>query len=208
MPGGACPPVGPVGLSSPLPRYYAPLRLPLCPSRDTSLGARAPIPCLFHAFVVSLPGSCSGPNSQTPPGPWLTRSPLPGVCQGVRWLSHVPALPLCIHAPLLDPGGVLRPRPPAPRTAAFRSRETVGVPLCIALRGILRSTTLPFSGLDHAACILIPSSAVRPLLGVHVDVTSDLLARLWAGRTCTIGSHPRGNNNQLHGMSPNSKVSG
>jgi hypothetical protein len=31
----------------PLPRDYAPRRLPLCPSRATSLGARAPIPCLF-----------------------------------------------------------------------------------------------------------------------------------------------------------------
>jgi hypothetical protein len=56
MPGGACPPVGPVGLSSPLPRYYAPLRLPLCPSRDTSLGARAPIPCLFLCVRGVPPG--------------------------------------------------------------------------------------------------------------------------------------------------------
>ena len=65
-----------------------------------------------------------------------------------------------------------------------------------------------FSGLDHAACLLIPSRSVRPLLGVHVEVTSDLLARLWSGGTCTLGSHPLGNNNPLHGMSPNSKVSG
>jgi hypothetical protein len=81
-----------------------------------------------------------------------------------------------MHAPLLDLGGVLIARPCAFRTAAFRPLETVGFPL--ALRDILPSTTLRISGLDHAACLLVPSSSVRPWLGVHVDVTSDLLARL------------------------------
>jgi hypothetical protein len=83
-----------------------------------------------------------------------------------------------MHAPLLDPGGVLTARPCAFRTAAFRPLETVGFPLATALRDILSSTTLLISGLDHTACLLVPSSSVRPLLGVHVDVTSDLLARL------------------------------
>jgi hypothetical protein len=136
------------------------------------------------AFRVSLTGSCSGRNSQTPPGPVVTRFPRPGVCQGDRGLSHVPALPLGSHAPLVDPGGVLRPRPPAPRTAAFRPLETVGVPRCLALSVSLWSTTIPFSGLDHAACLRMPSSSVRPLLGVHVEGTSALLARLWSGGTC------------------------
>jgi hypothetical protein len=83
-----------------------------------------------------------------------------------------------MHAPLSDPGGVLRTRHNAPRTAAFRPLETVGFPLCTALRDILLSTTILISGLNHAACLLVPSSFVRPLLGVHVDVTTDLLARL------------------------------
>ena len=114
-----------------------------------------------------------------------------------------------MHAPLSDPGGVLRTRLFAPRTAAFRPLETVGFPLSTSLRVILLSTTLPISGRNDAACILVPSSSVRPLLGVHVDVTSDLLARLWSGGTCTVsGSHPLGNNNPFHGTSPNSKVSG
>ena len=88
-----------------------------------------------------------------------------------------------MHAPLSDPGGVLRTRPSAPRTAAFRPLETVGFPLGTALRDILLSTTILISGLHHAACLLVPSSSVRPLLGVHVDVTTDLLARLWSGGT-------------------------
>jgi len=33
-----------------------------------------------------------------------------------------------MHAPLSDPGGVLRPRPTALRTAAFRPLHTVGFP--------------------------------------------------------------------------------
>ena len=50
-------------------------------------------------------------------------------------------------------------------------------------RDSLASTTVPVSGLHHAACLLVPSSFVRPLLGVHVECTSGLLARLWPGRT-------------------------
>ncbi len=55
--------------------------------------------------------------------------------------------------------------------------------LATTLRDILLSTTIPFSGLDHAACILASSSFVRPLLGVHVACAPDRLARLWSGGT-------------------------
>jgi hypothetical protein len=114
-----------------------------------------------------------------------------------------------MHASLLDPGGVLNARQSASRTAAFRPLETVGFLLRTPLRAILLSTTLLISGLHHAACILAPSSFVPPLLGVHVEFTTDRLAKLWSGGTCTVpGSHPLGNNSQFHGFSPNPKVSG
>ena len=45
------------------------------------------------------------------------------------------------------------------------------------LRDILLSTTIHISGLNHAACILTPSSFVLPLLGWHVEIATDLLAR-------------------------------
>src|SRR5262249_4049657 len=95
----------------------------------------------FRAFVVSPKGSRPGRKPQVTPGLLITRSPSPGLSQGDRWLSQVPELPLWLHAPLLDPGGVLDTRHNASRTAAFRSVETVGFPLRTTVRAILMSTT-------------------------------------------------------------------
>ena len=81
-----------------------------------------------------------------------------------------------MHAPLSDPGGVLRTRHTAPRIAAFRRMHTVGFCLDTA-EAILVTTTLHISGLNDAACLLAPSSFVRPLLGWHVEFAPDLLAR-------------------------------
>jgi hypothetical protein len=82
-----------------------------------------------------------------------------------------------MHAPLSDPGGVPHTRHDASGTVAFRGVQTVGFPLSTALRDILLSTTILLSGLYHAACILAPSSFVRPVLGWHVEFAPDLLAR-------------------------------
>ena len=57
-------------------------------------------------------------------------------------------------------------------------------PRC-CLRHILWTTTRPISGRHHAASSLVPSSFVRPWLGVHVDCTPDLRARLCSGGMCT-----------------------
>jgi hypothetical protein len=137
----------------------------------------------FWVFVVSLAGSWLGRSAPTTPGPLILRSPNPDMSPEDRWLSPVPELPLWRHAPLSDPGGVLCARHLTSRTAAFRPLETVGFPLHTALRDILLSTTLLFSGLHHAACLLVPSSSVHPLLGLHVEFTTDLLARRSSGGT-------------------------
>src|SRR5262249_13381861 len=128
--------------------------------------------------------------------------------QGDRWRSHVPAFPLATPAPLSDPGGGLRTRHSAPRTAAFRSVDTVGFPLRTPWRDILLSTTLPISGLHHAACILATPGSVRPLTGRHAGS----LRIGWLGVHQVgfepYGSHPLGNNNPFRGISPIPKVSG
>src|SRR5712691_6071753 len=54
----------------------------------------------FRPFVVSPRGSWRGGSLHATPGPLVTRGPPPGMWQGDRWLSHVPELPLCMHAPL------------------------------------------------------------------------------------------------------------
>ena len=59
-------------------------------------------------------------------GLWSPGPPCRARCQGDRWLSHVPEFPLGRYAPLSDPGGVLRTRHSAPRTAAFQCVQTVG----------------------------------------------------------------------------------
>ena len=176
--------------------------LPLLPRY---LGSRLLLCVPFHRRLVCEADASSPRRASSP----LVGTPTPAFTQGNHWLSPVPESPLWIHAPLSDPGGVLNTRLGASRTAAFRPLHTVGFPSSTALRIILWTTTLHISGLHHAAYILVPSSFALPLLGVHVDFTSDLLAKLWSGGTCTShGVHPLGNNNQFHGISPNSKVSG
>jgi hypothetical protein len=71
---------------------------------------------MVHMLMCALMGR-SPPRT---PGLLVVRSPIPGVAQGDRWLSQVPELPLEIHAPLSDPGGVPSARQSVAGTAAFR----------------------------------------------------------------------------------------
>jgi len=184
MPGVAFPPVGPVGLGSPPSSVLCAAQTAIPPfSGRFARRSRPESLACFRLFGVSPRGSCRGGSLHVTPGPLLARCPKPEMWPGDRGLSPVPERPLWLHAPLSDPGGVLDTCPGVSRTAAFRPLETVGFSLNPSLRVILLSTTIPISGRNHAACILVPSSSVRPLLGVHVDVTPDLLARLWSGGT-------------------------
>jgi hypothetical protein len=184
MPGVAFPPVGRLGLTSPPSSV-------LCSAKTATLSVSGRFACR------SLPDTLPAPSRSWCPararglveaprprqGFWSPGPPFRECIQGDRWLSQVPELPLCLHAPLLDPGGVPGSCRCEPGTVAFRPVETVGFPLLTVLRVILMSTTIHISGLNHAACVLVPSSSVRPLLGLHVEVTTDLLARHSSGGT-------------------------
>ena len=168
LPGVAFPPVGPLGLGSPPSQVLCSAQTPSLPVSGRF--ARRSLPDTVRAsvtFVVSHLGSWPGGSPQATPGPVVARSPSSGMSQGDRWFSHVPKSPLCMHALLSDPGGVLGTRPIAPRTAAFRPLETVGFLLDTALRSSLLSTTLLISGLNHTACILATPGSVPPLAETH-----------------------------------------
>jgi hypothetical protein len=138
------------------------------PISGASLVAR--LPDTLPASVCSwcpLRARGQGGSPRPRQGFWSPGPPLRAYGQGDRWLSQVPEFPLWLHAPLSDPGGVLDTRHPASRTAACRRVHTVGFPLHDLLRDILGSTTIPISGLNHAACVLATPGFVRPLTGRH-----------------------------------------
>ena len=138
MPGVAFPPGGPLGLGSPPSQVLCSAKttsLPVsgrfaCRSLPDTLRASVRLWCPLRARVL-----VEAPRST--PGPVVNRSPGPVMAPGDGWRSHVPELPLEMPAPLSDPGGVRGTRPDAPRTAAFRSTDGVGVPLPTACKVIL-----------------------------------------------------------------------
>jgi len=148
-------------------RYYAPLRLPPPHLRSLrlSLASRYPACSRGSWYPLRARHLLEAPDDARAFGHPVPHSG--NRCQGDRWLSQVPKFPLWRHAPLSDPGGVLRTRQNAPKTVAFRSLETVGFPLDTSLRDILLTTTILISGLNHAACVLATPGFVRPLTGRH-----------------------------------------
>ena len=174
LPDVAFPPGGRLGLPSPRAPGIGDATTATCPSQGPSLVARSPIPCLLPS-VCGLPAglvawskrpaharACGHP---VPPSGAITRSPM------ALPRSRVPPVQTC---------PALRPRW-CPAHSPKRTQD-----YCLPATGNRRlTTTLPIAGLNHAACSLVPSSCVRPLLGVHVDFAPDRLARLWAGGTGT-----------------------
>ena len=110
----------------------------------------------FRAFVVSLAGSCPGGSPANTPGPLVTRSPSPGMSSRRQMAlpsSRVPPLKTC---------PALRPRW-CPAHSPKRTQDC-----CLPVRAHRRlPTTIPISGLHHAACLLATPGFVRPLTGRH-----------------------------------------
>jgi hypothetical protein len=115
----------------PAPRYCALLRLPssfpvgplLAPFRYLGLTRLVSCPPQL-APRLARPLAASANKRQ---GVGCAGHPRSGCCsQGDGRLSRVPGLPICLHAPLSDPGGVLPACLGANRTAAFRLVHIVG----------------------------------------------------------------------------------
>ena len=150
-----------------LHQYYAPPRYLAC----------------FRMFVGSPKGSWPGRKPQGTPGLLVTRSPIPGMQPGDRWLSHVPELPLWLHAPLSAPGGGLDTRHTASRTAAFRRLPTVGFPLDNRLRDILFvHDSTHFGAHSRGLCPRYTRLRTAPY-GEARGFAPDRLARRESGRT-------------------------
>ena len=178
MPGVAFPPVGPVGLSSPPSQVLCSAKTARCPSQGTSLVARAPIPCLF----LCVRGVPLGLVVWSKPPDYARAFGHPVPHSG-RMARRQVALPSSRATPV-ETCPVLRPRwcpehsPSRLQDCCLPATGNRRLSPRYPLRDILSSTTIRISGLNDAACLFVPSSSVRPLLGVHVDVTTDLLARL------------------------------
>ncbi len=172
MPGGPFPPVGPLGRRFPtfptrnssLPAIGTMIRYDCQKPVSGSFGSPSPhpIPCIARLSLCpffSTQARVRGSSLLSTPGVFTSTdgTPKPDCTQGDHWLSQVPRLPPCIHALVLDPGGVLHTRPLASRTAAFRPMETVGF---LPTSGIiLQTTTLHISGLNTGpACLIRPAS--------------------------------------------------
>ena len=157
MPGVAFPPVGPVGLSSP----PSPV---LCSAKTATLPisgrfACRSLPDTLRAFIVrGLPHGLgtTGKAPRIPPGLLVTRSPTPGISsrrQVALPSSRVPPVETC---------PALRPRW-CPAHSPLRAQDC-----CLPAHANRRlPTTIPISGLNHAAYLLATPGSIRPLTGRH-----------------------------------------
>jgi hypothetical protein len=184
-PGVAFPPVGRVGLTSP---------------RSSGLCAAqiAPLPVLRRFARRSRSPYLAGFRRSWSPFP--ARGPLEaprGHARVVEFAGSptpatVPRRPVALPSSRVPPvltGPARRPRwCPEPSPARVQDG---GLPLQATRRRSprgrgaisLRTTTIPMSGLKHAACHLAPPSSAPPWLALHVGFATALLARRWSGGT-------------------------
>ena len=176
-------------------RYYAQLRLPCVPlgSLRCALAPRYLVCSLrlspAKRFASSGELSASA-RALGQPVPLLFRR----LGQGDTWLSQVPEFPLWCHAPLSDPGGILRTRLGVPRITAFRSFHRVGFG-CAACAAQLSSCPrlYTFRGSITRPGLLLPPAPYSPCGAC----TRRSLLPCWLG-VAEVGLAP-------HGRSPTGK---
>jgi len=159
LPDGAFPPVGRLGLTSP----PSPV---LCAATTAILPVSGSFTC--RSFPDTLPASVvrgvpyglvARRKRQVTPGPLVTRSPSPGM-----WSRRQVALPRS-RVPPVKTCPARRPRW-CPEPLPWRVQDS-----CLPVRANRRlPTTIPISGLHHAACLLATPGSVRPLTGRHAGL--------------------------------------
>ena len=152
-----------------------------CPSRGASLGARFPIPRLLpDVRGVPIGAHDLGEAPRSRPGLWSPGPPCRAFCVETGGSPTFPSDPSADMPRSQTPGVSWALAAVAHRMAACRRLHPVG--LCLETAEAIRvTTTLQMSGLHDAACLLAPSSFVRPFLGGHVACAPDRLARRSAG---------------------------
>ena len=162
-------------------RYYDRLRLPRARLGGVRYSLSAPDTLHHSSFFVSLcteQGRVRGWSFLSTPGvfPPTGGTPTPDSTQGDSWLSQVPRFPPCLHALVLDPGGVLDTRLCASRTVAFRT--TARRRLSPASQDYPSDHHSTYFGAQYTAWTLDPSGFGLPFPGLPADCSPDLLARL------------------------------
>ena len=181
------------------PTFVGTIRRYDCPLSLSGRFACRSLPDTLRAFIVrGLPHGLgtTGKAPRIPPGLLVTRSPTPGISsrrQVALPSSRVPPVETC---------PALRPRW-CPAHSPLRAQDC-----CLPAHANRRlPTTIPISGLNHAAYLLATPGSIRPLTGRHAGS----LLTCWLDFNqvgLALCAHPLGNINQFHGFSPNSKVSG
>ena len=163
----------PAGLCSAQTATGPPRGRSVLPRLPRSLGSR---------LWLCVPGS---PKARGKGGRCLATPEVFPALGGTPAPDLAPRRPLALPRARVTPGEAcpaLRPRW-CPAYSPYRIQDC-GLPVTAHRRlwprsaeAILLTTTLPISGLYLAAYFLVPSSFVRPLLGVHVECAPALLAR-------------------------------
>ena len=159
-----------------LPRYSAPRRLPPAHLGSLRLSLASRYRACFTVCVVSPRAHDLVKAPRSRQGLWSPGPPFRECCSETGGSPKFPSYP-CEDMPRSQtPVVSCALASIAHRLVAFRRMHTVGFGLAAAA-ALLLTTTLPIAGLHDAACLLAPSSFVRPLLGWHAEFTTDLLAR-------------------------------
>ncbi len=191
MPGFAFASVGPLDLSSPpsrpgLPspslRYYAPLRLPLAhpESLRLSLASRYLV-CLPTFVSPACTGLAAGWEATQPRRGLLVRRYPSSSGSSTRRQMALPSSRATPSStcPALRPRWCPGPLPgPNPGLLPSALGRASAFPLAYRLRLSSRTTTIPISELNDAACTHATPGFAHPITGIARGFTSGLLARL------------------------------